>query len=96
MVGQGEPFADKTTEEIAREAEAEVARSSWLAREADKAAGKRHHSRQDDSVSSDKEAGDDAPSLRHHTKFNRQCPVGRERLWDLSRTIFEELDRIEF
>jgi hypothetical protein len=32
MVGQGEPSADKTTEEIAREAEAKIGQASQLAR----------------------------------------------------------------
>jgi hypothetical protein len=47
MVGQGELPADQTKKEIARAAEAEIARVERLARNADKAAKKRHTSPQD-------------------------------------------------
>jgi hypothetical protein len=43
MVGQGEPPADQTTEEIAQEAEVKITRVARLAKEANKAVGKRHH-----------------------------------------------------
>jgi hypothetical protein len=36
MVAPGEPPADKTTKEIVGEAEVEIARAAWLAREANK------------------------------------------------------------
>jgi hypothetical protein len=41
MVGQGEELPEKTTEEIAREAEEEIALAARLAKEADK--GKMHN-----------------------------------------------------
>jgi hypothetical protein len=49
MVGQGEPPANQTEEEIAQVAEAEIARAARLARGADKTARKRHRGQQDDS-----------------------------------------------
>jgi hypothetical protein len=48
MVGLSEP-ADQTLEEIVRDAEAEIARATCLAREADKVAEKRHRGLQDNS-----------------------------------------------
>jgi hypothetical protein len=64
-----------------------------LAREADKAPRKRHHSsqdRHDGSRESDEEVEHDAASEGHHPKFNRHHPAGQDR----SRTLHEELDRI--
>jgi hypothetical protein len=93
MVGKGEPPTDKTTEEIALEAEEETACATRLAQEE---AGKRHNCLQNDSGSSKDGARDDAPSGGHHPKYNRRCLAGRERLQDRSQSIREELDRIEY
>jgi hypothetical protein len=68
MVGQGDLSPAKTTEEIQREAEEEMARSAHLARQIDKRKG--HNNLQDDSGVSEDEPGDEAPSMRHHPKFN--------------------------
>jgi hypothetical protein len=94
MVAQGDQPAEKTTEKIAREAEEELTRMTWLARETDK--GKSDNSCQEDSESSEGEAGDGAPSRRHHPKFNQRRLAGRDRLRDCSRSIHEELDRIKY
>jgi hypothetical protein len=45
-----------------------ITRATWLAKEANR--GKRHNDLQDDFGSSDDEPRDDAPSRRHHPKFN--------------------------
>jgi hypothetical protein len=58
MVGQGEP-ANKTAEEITRDAEEEIACVAQLVREA---AGKRHNGQKDESSSSGDDARDGAPS----------------------------------
>jgi hypothetical protein len=65
-----------------------------LANEADK--GKRHNDLQDDFGSSKDEPRDGAPSRRHHPKFNSQRPAGRDRLWDRSQSIREEIGQIEY
>jgi hypothetical protein len=70
MVGQGEPATNQTTLQIAREADDEIARATRLAQEANEAAEKRHRGQQDNSGSSDGEAGDGAVSRGHHSKFN--------------------------
>jgi hypothetical protein len=94
MVGQGDPPPAKTTEEIQREAEEEMARAARLARELDKRKG--HNSLQDDFEASEDEPGDGAPSKRHHPKFNSwRCDDG-VRLQDRSRSIHEEISQIEY
>jgi hypothetical protein len=67
-----------------------------LAREADKATGKRHQGQQDDLGASEDEAEDDAASEGHHPKFNCQHPADRDRLWDRSWMLHEEISRIEW
>jgi hypothetical protein len=62
MVGQGDPPTDQTEAETAQAAEAKIAQAARLAREADKAARKRHHSQQDDSGASEDEDEDGAAS----------------------------------
>jgi hypothetical protein len=60
MVGWGDPPTNQTDEEIARVAKVEITRAERLARNADRAARKRHTSNQDwrnGSVDSDEEAG---------------------------------------
>jgi hypothetical protein len=64
MVGQGEPLANQTVEEITRAAKVEIARVARLAREADKVAKKRHRGRQDDSRAFEDEVEDGAASVR--------------------------------
>jgi hypothetical protein len=64
---------EKTAEEIAHEAEEELARAARLAR-----TGKRHNGMQDDSGSFDDEPRDGVPLRRHHPKFNSQCPADRD------------------
>jgi hypothetical protein len=95
MVGHDEP-PNQTTEEIAREAEAEIVRAARLAREADKAAGKRHRGWQNDSRASKDEDEDGAASGRYHPKFNRLCPAGRERLRGRSPMLHEGIGQIEW
>jgi hypothetical protein len=68
MVGQGCQPPEKTTKEIQREAEEEIARAERLARELDKRKG--HNGLQDDSEGSEDEHRDGAPLGRHHPKFN--------------------------
>jgi hypothetical protein len=48
----------------------EIARATRLSREANEAAGKRHHGQQDDLGSSDGEVVDGTVSGGHHPKFN--------------------------
>jgi hypothetical protein len=65
MVGQGELPANQTKKEIARAVEAEIARVERLARNADKAAEKRHTSprdQHDGSRDSNDKVGDGAAS----------------------------------
>jgi hypothetical protein len=76
--------------------EAEIARAVRLAREAEKAVGKRHQDRQDGSGESEDEAKDGAASGGHHPKFNQHRHAGRERLRDRSCTLHEELGQIEW
>jgi hypothetical protein len=68
MVEQGGELPEKTTEELQREAEEEIARDEQLARELDKRKG--HNGLQDDSGGSEDEHSDRAPTRRHHPKFN--------------------------
>jgi hypothetical protein len=68
MVEQGDELLEKTTEEIKREAEEEIARAEQLAQELDKRKG--HKGLQDDSGVSEHEHPDRAPTRRHHPKFN--------------------------
>jgi hypothetical protein len=80
-------------EEIARTPEAEITRAARLAREADKAAGKRHATSRNHhggSGDSDEEPGDGAASEGHHPKFNWRRPPGRDQ-----STLQEELGQIE-
>jgi hypothetical protein len=62
MVGKANPPANQTNAEIARAAEAEIARVAQLAWEADKAAEKTHRNWQDDSEALGDEAEDDVAS----------------------------------
>jgi hypothetical protein len=94
MVGRGEEPPEKTVEEIQREAEEEIARAACLARDAKN--GKRHNGLQDDSGASDDEPRDDTPLRRHHPKFNSRHTTDRDRLRDQSRSIQEEIGRIEY
>jgi hypothetical protein len=61
---------EKSVEEIAREAEEEIA---WAVRLAQM--GKKHNGLQDDSGSSGDEPRDGVPSRRHHPKFNARFPT---------------------
>jgi hypothetical protein len=45
---------------------------------------------------SEDEAEDDVASRGHHPKFNRQRSAARDRLWDRSQTLHEEIGRIEW
>jgi hypothetical protein len=81
MVEQGEELPEKTAEEIALE-------------EADK--GNRHNGLQSNSGSLDDEPRDGAPSRRRHSKFNSWHPAGQDRLQDQSRSIRDEIGRIEY
>jgi hypothetical protein len=77
MVGQGEQPTKKTIKAIARETEEVLTR---VARLEEAAADKKHNSRQDNSGSSGDGVGDGTPSVGQHSKYNRRCPFGRERL----------------
>jgi hypothetical protein len=90
----GEELPEKTVEEIQREAEEEIARAAHLAKEAER--GKRHNGLQDDSGTSDDEPRDGSPTRRHHSKFNSRHPANRDRLQNRSRSIWEEMGRIEY
>jgi hypothetical protein len=94
MVGNGEELLEKTSDEIQWEADEETACIAHLAREAER--GKRHNGPQDDSGASDDEPRDGAPTRRHHPKFNSRRPADRDRLQHRSRSIQEEIDRIEY
>jgi hypothetical protein len=94
MVGNGEEPQEKTIEEIQREAKEEIAHTTRLDREAEK--GKRHNDLQDDSGESDDEPRDGTPMRRHHPKFNPRHPANRDRLWNRSRSIREEMGWIEY
>jgi hypothetical protein len=91
MVGEGEQPPEKTVEEIAREAEVEIAWATHLAE-----TGKRHNGMHDDSGSSDDEPRDGSPSRRHYPKFDPRCPTYRDRLRDWSQSIRDEIGRIEY
>jgi hypothetical protein len=45
---------------------------------------------------SEDEAEDDVASRGHHPKFNRQRSAARDRLWDRSQTLHEEIGQIEW
>jgi hypothetical protein len=94
MVGQGDPHPAKTTEEIQWEVEEEMARAAHLAMELNKRKG--HNGLQDDSGAPEDEPGDGAPSRRHHPKFNSWHCADRVWLWDRSRSIHEEINRIKY
>jgi hypothetical protein len=98
MVGQGEPLANQTVEEITRVAKVEIAQAARLARETDKVAEKRHRGWQDDSRAFKDEVEDGAASVRggHHPKFNWQHLADGDRLRDRSQTLHEEISRIEW
>jgi hypothetical protein len=70
MVEQGGELPEKTTEELQRKAEEEIARAERLARELDKRKG--HNGLQDDSGGLN-ERPDGAATRRHHPKFNSRC-----------------------
>jgi hypothetical protein len=67
MVGQGEPLANQTVEEITRVAKVEITQAARLARETDKVAEKRHRGWQDDSRAFKDEVEDGAASVRGGT-----------------------------
>jgi hypothetical protein len=94
--GKVNPLANQIVEEITQVAEADIARAAQLAREADMAARKRHRGQQDDLGAFEDEAEDGAASGGHHPMFNRQRPAGRDQLRDRSRTLHEEIGRIEW
>jgi hypothetical protein len=94
MVGNREESSEKTVEEIQREAEEEITRIAHLAREAKR--GKRHNGLQDDLGVSEDEPWDGAPIRRHHPKFNSRHPADQDQLWNRSRSIWQEMDRIEY
>jgi hypothetical protein len=77
MVRQGEP-PNLIAEEIAREAEEEIARAARLAWQGHNANGKRHQQWQDDSGAFDGEAENGVNSGVHHPKFNWHWPTGGE------------------
>jgi hypothetical protein len=68
MVEQGGEPLEKTTEEIQREVEEEIARVEHLARELNKRKG--HNDMQDDFEALENDHPDGAPRKRHHPKFN--------------------------
>jgi hypothetical protein len=68
MVEQGGELPEKTTGELQRETEEEIAHVEQLARELDKRKG--HNCLQDDSRGLENELPDGAPTRRHHPKFN--------------------------
>jgi hypothetical protein len=78
MVGNGEGPPEKTVEEIKQEAKEEIACTTRLAKDAEK--GKMPNSLQDDLGASDDEPRDEAPTRRHHPKFNSRCPANQDRL----------------
>jgi hypothetical protein len=98
MVGNREELPEKTTEEMQQEADEEIARVAYLARELDQARdrGKRHNGMQDDSGASDDEPRDGAPTRRHHPKFDSRHPANRDRLRNRSRSIQEDMGQIEY
>jgi hypothetical protein len=59
-----------------------MARADRLARELNKRMG--HNGLEDDSGALEDEARDEAPSWRHHLKFNSQCHADRVQLQDRS------------
>jgi hypothetical protein len=76
MVEQGGELLEKTTKEIQREAEEEIARVERLARELDKRKG--HIGLQEDSGGSEDERRDGPPSRRRHSRFDSRCHNNRE------------------
>jgi hypothetical protein len=80
MVGNREEFPDKMVKEIQWETDIELARATFLAREAERV--KRHNDMQEESGASEDEPRDGAPTRRHHPKFNSQRPIDRYRLWN--------------
>jgi hypothetical protein len=68
MVGQGDQPSDKTTKEIQREVDEEIAREARLARDAER--GKMHNGLQYNSGALEDEPRGGATSRKHHTKFN--------------------------
>jgi hypothetical protein len=94
MAGNGEELLDKMVEEIQWENDEELARTACLAREAER--GKRHNGLQDNSGVLEDEPRDGAPVRRHHLKFNSWCTADRDRLQNWSRSIHEEIGRIEY
>jgi hypothetical protein len=68
MVEPGGELPEKTTKELQREADEEIARAKWLAQELDKRKG--HNGLQDDSRGLEDEHLDRALTRRHHPKFD--------------------------
>jgi hypothetical protein len=94
MVGNREELPDKSIEEIQRETNEEFTCVARLAREAER--GKRHNNQRDDSGTLEDEPRDGAPVRRHHPKFNSRCNADRDRLWNRSWSICEEIGQIEY
>jgi hypothetical protein len=94
MMEQGGELSEKTTEELQREAEEEIAQAERLAQELDKRKG--HNGLQDDLGGSKDERPDGAPTRRHHPKFNSQRNSDRDCLRHRSQSIRDEFSRIEY
>jgi hypothetical protein len=94
MVGNREELPEKTVEEIQWEADEEIAHAAHLARETER--GRSHNDLQDDLGALDDETRDGAPMRRHHPKFNSWCPADLDQLRNQSRSIQEEIGRIEY
>jgi hypothetical protein len=94
IVGNREELLDKMVEEIKWEVDKEIAHAAHLARETER--GKRHNGQQDDSGASKDQPRDGTLARRHHLKFNSRCPTDRDRLWNRSRSIREEICLIEY
>jgi hypothetical protein len=81
MLGQDDASADQTEEEIAQAMIEEITRSKKLAKDTEKAAGKKQMASRDlngDLASSDEEGGDGATSGKYHPMFDRCRQVNRE------------------
>jgi hypothetical protein len=102
MLGQDDASADQTEEEIAQAMIEEITRSKKLAKDTEKAAGKKHMASQDlngDLASSDEEGGDGATFGRYHPMFDRCRRVNWEAVECIrlrGRSLHEELDRLEW
>jgi hypothetical protein len=94
MVEQGGEMPEKTTKELQREVEEEIAHAEQLARELNKRKG--HNGLHDDSRGSKDECLDGAPTRRNHPMFNSHRNTDIDRLRHSSRLIREEFDRFEY